>query len=291
MGCICTEPRTKPSNLDILKESGEPETITQNEQKPDKHSNQEIPCENCAPSLRDEEVDNKSTTRPSETYLLDSKVESDLSSLTPETTSDDMKQNVVDFNLVYEEAVTLEQCTPGENRSTKLQWDRVVVSQVSMTDLKALESAKASSAELAKATLKLEHMESKNKEKDEEIQNLKAENCRLKENAKSKAAQIALKSFSLKKRHSVMRKRREEIEKSTGISHKLLPNLQSFSEEEQEHAVEPRISITQVPKLDEISPKIESSIHWRPTPREKRPPKELVETESKWTFFEPIVLQ
>jgi len=305
MGCICTEPPKKSSNLDILVDSGEPLTISQNEQKPDKHtnqekhSNQEISLKNCTPASQTEEVDKKSSTSLPGTYSLDSKAESDVScekprktiSLTPETTSDDMKQSIGDFTLVIARAVTLEQCLPGDNRSPKRQWERVVVSELSLPGLKPLKSAKTSSAELTKARKELDHMKSKNKQMDEEIHNLKAENYRLKENALSKTVNIARKSLSLKERHSSMRRRRLEIEKSAGISHKILPEGENIFNVEQEHKSEPTISITQVSELHEISPKKESSLHWRATPREARPPEEIVETEFNWTFSGPIVLQ
>jgi len=305
MGCVCTEPRKKPSNLDILKGSGEPVTISQNEQKPDKYSNQEkhaneeISFKNCAPALQNEEVRNEFSTRLSETYSPNSRSVSDVSfgksrktvSLTPDTTSDDMKQSICDFNLVFERAVILEQCIPGENRSTKLQWDRAVASDVSLPDPKPLQSAKTSSAELAEARKELEHMELKNKQKDEEIRNLTAEIYRLKQNEISKAVQISLKSLSLKERHSSMRRRREEIEKNVGISHRMLPDIQNVSDQEQENELEPRISITHVPELNEISTPKQPSLHWRATPPESRPSDEIVETESKWTIFEPTVLK
>jgi len=300
MGCICTEPQKKSSNLDILMDNGESLTISQNEQKPDKHTNQEISLKNCTPALQNEWVDKKPTTSLPETYSLDCEAESDVSfekprktiSLTPETSSENMKQSIGEFTLVPERAVTLEQCLPGENRSPTLQGARVVVSEASLPGLEPLKRAKTSSAELTKAREELDHMISKNKQLDEEIQNLKAENYRLKENAISKAVNFSLKSLSLKERHSSMRRRREEIEKSAGISHKMFPEIQNVSNEEQELKLEPRISITQVSELNEISPKKDSSLHWRATPRESRPPEERVEIESEWwTFSGPAVLE
>jgi len=302
MGCICTEP-PKKSSLDILKDSGEPLTISQNEQKPDrhseqeKHSNKKISLKNCTPALQNEEVDEKSNTRLSETHARDSKVVSDVPAgksrktipLTSETISDDQKQS--DFNLIFERAVTLQQCIPEENRSTKLQWERVVVSEVSIPDLQPLKTAKISSAELTKARKELELMKSKNKQMDEEIQNLKADNHRLKQNAKLKTMNISHNSLSLKERHFSMRKRREEIEKSSGITPKMLSKLENVSSKEQESELEPKISITQDSEQLKISPKKVSSLHWRTTPREERQPEEFLETESKWTFFEPVVLE
>lgn len=311
MGCICTGSPEKPSNLDILKEIGEPNTISQN-QKPDnhfsqkKHSSQDLSFKNCAPGLRNEEVNNKSTSRLSETYSLDSKAEYDLSfgksrnnvSLTLETTSD-MKQSVGDFNLVAELTKVQNELVQMESKNKQmyeeiknlkaenysLKTETTCDMEQSIGDIKLV-------AELTKARKKLERMESKNKQKDGEIKNLKAENYSLKENTKSKAVQISLRSLTLKERVSSFRRRREEIEKSSGISQKMLKKIQKVSsKEEQEDKLEPATSMKQVSKLNEILPEKEASLWWQATPRESRSPEEIVETESRWTFSEPIVLQ
>jgi len=278
MGCICTEPPKKPSDLDIMKDIGESEgkwsgtnarqleptgNISPNEQKPDKHSLEE--------KHSNEEVSFF------ERFSVDFEPESDLRrtfSSEPGTTS---KMN--DLTLLVE----WEPCTLGEDRSTKLQWDRGVLT-------KLIESNKVNTAELTKARKDLERMQSRISEKDEEIHTLKAENYKLKGNTKSKpstASQIAFKSLTLKERYYSMRKKREEIHKSAGMIHR---SSQSIDDNEQANEFE-RNSSSQFSELNEkISPKKDPALHWRVTPRESRPPEEM-ETDSKWTYFEPIVLE
>lgn len=95
---------------------------------------------------------------------------------------------------------------------------------------------------------------------DEEIQNLKAENCKLKENAKFKPENISQRNLILKERASLMRERWKKIRDSTIFSPKK-PIQIDHSSSNESHTAELESSFELLPDIHSTStlPEQESS--------------------------------
>jgi len=186
MGCTCTEPQMKPSDFE-MKDSGKPgeenslkknsstddpslynslqiepsDSISQNLQKLEKCSPENVWFTNCATTGRNQGI--KSSSEHLKQYCVDSVAElSDLPSaksrkkkwVITKTTS----SNINGISLGIQQEVILLKCIPEEGSSSMIEQDRVVHSEVSSPTLHALESTESSTVELSEVTKELDLM-------------------------------------------------------------------------------------------------------------------------------------
>jgi len=319
MGCVCTEPRKKPTDFDIWKDSGKrgeensvkknssteaphiwnsllmetSDSISPNEQKLRNCSPEKVSFTKCATPVRNQGIE--SANKLLKQYSVDSASElSDLPSaksiktnwLITKTTS-----NIYDISLVIQREVALVKCIPEEGTSPLMEQNRVVLPEESLPNLPALESAEISTVELRKVRKKLDQMKSRNIQMDEEIENLKAENCKLKENAKRKAVCISKRNSILRERACSMRKRRTEIRESTIFNMKMLTEI-NHSPSNESNTAEMESSFELLPDIQDILalPELESSQHLQFLRQKSLKTESSAVTSSNWSVSETMLI-